>query len=462
MKKEKLGIPVRKNEEYTMTIDDISTSGEGIGKIKGYTLFLKGALPGDEILVKVLKTTKKYGFGKLIKILKPSSSRVEPICPIAGRCGGCQLLHYKYDSQLEYKRNKVKNALERIGGITDVEVKETIGMEEPYYYRNKVQYPVGLDKDKKVQIGFYAIRSHTIVESKTCYIQNKFNDSIIQKIKEYIDESRLSIYSEQAHQGLLRHIVTRIGYYTKEIMVCLVVNGESIPNESLLVEKLRTIPHMKSILLNTNKKKSNVILGEDIKCLWGKETITDDIGDIKYKISLLSFYQVNPIQTKKLYDKVLEYVNPRGNETIWDIYCGIGTIGLYLARHVKQIYGIEIIPQAIEDAKENARINHIKNAEFYVGKAEEILPKKHEKENIKADIIIIDPPRKGCDQALLETLIQIKAKKIIYVSCDPATLARDLKILTNGGYAIVVIQPLDMFAHSVHVETVALMSRTEK
>ncbi|HKL79055.1 MAG TPA: 23S rRNA (uracil(1939)-C(5))-methyltransferase RlmD [Mobilitalea sp.] len=450
---------VKKNDQVVVNIEDIGSDGEGIGKYKGYTLFIKDTVVGDKALVNVMKTGKTYGYARLIKLLEPSSFRVEPRCPIADKCGGCQLMHLDYSKQLEYKENKVRNCLSRIGGFHDFHMEPICGMEEPYYYRNKSQFPVGRNKNGSIDIGFYAGRTHSIVDTKHCYIGARVNVEIIEFLRSFIEQYHIEPYEEETGKGLLRHILTRVGFQTGEIMVCLVVNGRDIPHKTELVEGLREITGMKSICLNINTSKTNVILGDKIIPIWGEPYITDYIGQVKYQISPLSFYQVNPEQTKKLYDIALEYADLHGEETVWDLYCGIGTISLFLAGKVKKVYGVEIIPQAIEDAKKNAEINGITNAEFFIGAAEEVLPKKYKEENIYADVIVVDPPRKGCDQSLLDTILAMAPKRIVYVSCDPATLARDLKILCEKDYELVKVRAVDQFGHSVHVETVVLLSQ---
>jgi 23S rRNA (uracil1939-C5)-methyltransferase len=362
-----------------------------------------------------------------MKLIKASDFRIEPRCPIAARCGGCQLMHMDYQKQLEYKENKVRSCLTRIGGFHEKDyVMEPIsGMEEPYYYRNKSQFPVGRGKDGSIAIGFYAGRTHSIIDTKHCYIGAKANEDILTVVRSYIIKNHIEPYEEETHKGLIRHILTRVGYSTGEIMVCLVVNGTQLPRKEELVQSLLKVQGMKSICLNVNKEKTNVILGEQIIPLYGETYITDRIGAVQYRISPLSFYQVNPVQTMKLYDIALDYADLHGEETVWDLYCGIGTISLFLAQKAKRVYGVEIVPQAIEDAKVNAQINGIENAEFFVGAAEEVLPKKYKEENIHADVIVVDPPRKGCEQSLLDTILSMAPKRVVYVSCDPATLARD-------------------------------------
>lgn len=450
---------VKKNDQVVVTIKDIGADGEGIGKYEGYTLFIKDTVVGDKALVKVMKTGKTYGYARLMELLEPSSYRVKPLCPIADKCGGCQLMHMDYDKQLEYKENKVRSCLTRIGGFSDIPMEPICGMDKPYYYRNKSQFPVGRNKEGKLTIGFYAGRTHSIIDTEHCYIGAEVNVEILKFLRSFLETYKLEPYEEETHKGLLRHILTRVGFQTGEVMVCLVINGHDFPHKEELVTGLTRISGMKSICLNINTSKTNVILGDKVIPLWGEPYITDFIGPIKYRISPLSFYQVNPEQTKKLYDITLEYAGLTGNEVVWDLFCGIGTISLFLAQRAKQVYGVEIIPQAIEDAKKNAELNGITNAEFYVGAAEEVLPGRYKEEKIEADIIVVDPPRKGCDQSLLDTILAMAPKKVVYVSCDPATLARDLKYLCEKDYELVKVRPVDQFGHSVHVETVCLICR---
>lgn len=451
---------INKDDELNIEIVDIGSDGEGIGKYEGFTLFVKNALVGDKVKVKVMKTKKAYGYARLMEILEPSPFRVKPRCELAGKCGGCSLQHLDYEKQLEYKQNKVKNCLERIGGFrNEITMEPIIGMDEPYYFRNKAQFPVGRNKDGKVLIGFFAGGTHSIVDTTQCYIQAEVNGLIMKKIRDFLEEYHISIYDEVENKGLVRHILTRVGFVTGEIMVCLVMNGKELPHKEELIQSLCEIPHMTSISVNLNKEKTNVILSEKVITLWGQPYITDYIGDIKYQISPLSFYQVNPKQTKILYDTVLTYADLHGDEVVWDLFCGIGTISLFLAQQAKQVYGVEIVPQAIKDAITNAEINHITNAEFFVGAAERILPEKLEENAIYADVIVLDPPRKGCEVSLLDTIIQMAPKRVVYVSCDPATLSRDLKYLCENGYQVSKVQVVDQFGHSVHVETVVLLSR---
>ena len=458
---------VNKNDEVIIDIEDMGSDGEGIGKYQGYTIFVKNAIIGDKIKAKLMKTKKSYGYGRLMEVIEPSPYRVTPKCPIAGKCGGCSIQHLDYEKQLEYKQNKVKNCLERIGGFPVEEfckeniMEPIIGMKEPFYYRNKAQFPVGVNKEGKVAIGFYAGRTHSIIDTSHCYIQAPVNDEILQRVRKFIEEYEISVYNEEKQEGLFRHILTRVGFTTGEIMVCLIINGNNLPYKEQFIASLCEISHMTSISININKEKTNVILGDKVKTLWGKSYITDNIGDIKYQISPLSFYQVNPIQTKVLYETALSYADLHGEETVWDLYCGIGTISLFLAQKAKQVYGVEIVPQAIDDAKKNAEINHITNVEFFVGAAEKILPLKYKEDSICADVIVVDPPRKGCEESLLDTIIQMAPKRMVYVSCDPGTLARDLKYLCKKDYEISKIQAVDQFGHSVHVECVVGMQRKD-
>lgn len=450
---------IKKNEIYEMTIEDLGSEGEGIGKVDGFTLFVKDALIGDTIRVKAIKVKKNYGYGRLMEIVKPSPFRTEAKCPSARACGGCQLQHLEYSEQLKFKENKVKNLLERVGGLKDFEMYPIIGMDKPYYYRNKAQFPVGIDKDGHIAIGFYAGRTHAIINTDHCCIQHPLNEQIIACIRQWMEAYNIAPYDEAARTGLIRHILTRIGYKTEEVMVCLVINGTELLEAGPLIERLKAIPGMTSICININTKNTNVILGREARTLWGRDYIEDDIGSIRYQISPLSFFQVNPKQTQVLYRKALEFADIGPEDTVWDMYCGIGTISLFMAQKAKRVYGVEIVPQAIEDAKRNAKQNGIENAIFYTGKAETVVPEVYAKEGIRADVVVVDPPRKGCDVSLLKCIAEMEPKKIVYVSCDPATLARDLKILEASGYKVKKVQCVDMFGHSVHVETVVLLER---
>ncbi len=449
----------RKNDLVTLEIEDCGIDGEGIGKADGFTVFVKDAVIGDTVTAKIIKAKKNYGYGRLMEVLKPSPYRVEPKCEFARQCGGCQLQALSYDQQLVFKTNKVKGHLERIGGFTDIPMEPIIGMDELFHYRNKAQFPVGRNKEGKIVTGFYAGRTHNIIENRDCALGVAENKEVLDRVIAHMEKYGIEPYNEATGKGLVRHVLIRYGYFTKEVMVCLILNGNKLPKEEQLVKSLCEIPGMTSITINVNKKHSNVILGEEIRLLWGQEYITDRIGDISYQISPLSFYQVNPMQTQKLYAKALEYADLHGEETVWDLYCGIGTISLFLAQKAKFVRGVEIVPAAIENAKENAKLNGLENTEFFVGKAEEVLPREYKKNGVYADVIVVDPPRKGCDETLLETMIEMNPERIVYVSCDSATLARDLKYLCERGYELRKVCPVDQFGMTVHVETVVLLSR---
>lgn len=454
---------MEKNEEFNLTIEDMGKDGAGIGRKNDFVWFVKDAVVGDVITAKVMKVQKNYGFARLMKIITPSKYRTEAPCPVAKQCGGCQLQMMDYHAQLRVKENEVRNALIRIGGIPEEELnmKPILGMEEPWRYRNKAQYPIGRDKDGRIIAGFYAARSHRIVECEDCLLGVKDNKKILDLILGFMEDYHIRPYDEAAHKGLVRHVLIRKGFKTGEIMVCLVVNGTSLPHSEELVRQLLLIPGMTSVSLSVNTRTDNVIMGAEIINLYGDGCITDYIGEIRYRISPLSFFQVNPVQTEKLYGTALSYANLKGKETVWDLYCGIGTISLFLAQKAGKVCGVEIIPDAIRDAKENAALNGIGNADFFVGKAEDVLPEKYEKENISADVIVVDPPRKGCDQAVLDTMLKMKPKTVVYVSCNPSTLARDVKILTEGGYRLRKVRCCDMFPMSMHVETVAQLVRAD-
>jgi len=513
----------KKNDYVTVKIEDIGNDGEGIGKVDGFTLFIKDAVIGDIVEAKIMKSKKHYAYARLEKVVKPSPFRVEPKCAYHRQCGGCQVQALSYEKQLEFKQQKIRNNLIRIGGFApgyvDERMEPIVGMDNPYNYRNKAQYPVGQDKEGNPITGFYAGHTHNIISNTNCHLGVPENEQILKLVLSHMKANHISAYDETTGEGLMRHILIRTGFTSGEIMVCFVVNkresnlktkefgngkqkkadvtqlsykteihvnsvnrdNEFIPNQGELLAKLAQIKGMTSVSVSINTEKTNVIMGKEIHTLWGSPTITDTIhvrdmqkegypftGHIlTFKISPLSFYQVNPVQTEKLYSLALEYAGLTGQETVWDLYCGIGTISLFLADKAKQVYGVEIIPQAIEDAKENALRNGITNAEFFVGKAEEVLPEFYEKlskaaagdskntqqaDMLHPDVIVVDPPRKGCDELCLSTMLRMQPEKIVYVSCDSATLARDLKILCDGGYEIKRIRGVDQFAQTVHCE----------
>lgn len=494
-----------KNQEKELAIEDMSVNGEGIGHHNKMTFFVKGAVVGDKIIAGITKVKKNLCYARVVKVIKPSAHRCIEVCPKAKPCGGCQLQALNYDKQLELKANHVRNNLIRVGGfsedLVDNAMESIIGMEEPYYYRNKLQIPVGIDKNGNVVMGFYLSHSHDIVPIDKCYLSHPVIDSVISIIREWIVSEKVSIYKDG--QGVLRHILIRYGFHTKEIMVCLIGNvkldkgnldwgnkavsqdvNKIVKNSNqaffskldILVEKLQEVEGMTSIVLNSNCKNTNVILGDETAVIWGSDTITDYIGDKAFNISAKSFYQVNPIQTKKLYDKVAEYANLTGSENVWDLYCGIGTIGIYLSDKAKSVFGVEVVPQAIEDAIDNARLNNIENADFLVGKVEDIIndikwsnstgvykcgttdSKLGEISVSKPDVIVVDPPRKGCDTNCINAILKLKPERVVYVSCNPSTLARDLQVLCESEYSISKFTPVDMFPQTGHVECVCLLN----
>ncbi|OLS40928.1 23S rRNA (uracil(1939)-C(5))-methyltransferase RlmD [Bacillus sp. MRMR6] len=447
-------IPVTKNDYIDVVFEDLTHDGAAVAKVEGYPLFVPNGLPGEKAKIKVIKANKGYGFGRLMELYEKSPYRVEVPNDEAHKYGGTQLSHINYEGQLKYKEIQVRQVLTRIGKLEDVKVHPILGMDNPWNYRNKAQVPVGV-KDGKLVAGFFKPRSHEIVDTDESVIQLPEVNEAIQTIKEICIELNISAYDEENHKGVLRHIMARYGNQTGELMVVIVTRSLKIPNKEQLVEKIvARLPKVKSIVHNINSIRTNVILGEKTTVLWGNEVIYDYIGDVKFAISALSFYQVNPVQTKVLYDKALEYAGLSGDESVIDAYCGIGTISLFLAQKAKKVFGVEVVKEAIEDAKRNAELNGFTNAEFAVGEAEVVIPKWY-KEGNRADVLIVDPPRKGCDEALLQTIIEMKPKKVVYVSCNPATLARDLRILEDGGYKTVEVQPVDMFPHTTHVECVS-------
>ncbi|MDO4268319.1 MAG: 23S rRNA (uracil(1939)-C(5))-methyltransferase RlmD [Eubacteriales bacterium] len=542
----------KKNDIFTAKIEDMSDTGEGIGKTDGFTWFIKDAVIGDLVEAGAMKVKKTYGYARLIKVLEPSPYRVTPPCPVARQCGGCQIQALEYGEQLAFKERKICSNLRRIGGLetlvlVDEDGKERqqeagnaggsigaraeascaagqtgdgriakrtagipvypiMGMEYPWRYRNKAQFPFGRDKNGRIISGFYAGRTHSIIQSEDCLLGVEENRTILQCIREHMETFQISPYDESSHSGLIRHVLIRKGFRTGELMVCLVINGDAkeLKAADVLVKRLcerfpgdgagagngagigngagagavipepaadqderrrkeagrqaGPAPRMASISCSVNRERTNVIMGRDIVNLYGPGWITDYIGTVQYRISPLSFYQVNPVQTEKLYSTALEYAGLTGDEVVWDLYCGIGTISLFLAQKAKKVYGVEIVPQAIDDARANARLNGITNAEFFVGKAEEVLPEQYEKNRIYADVIVVDPPRKGCDTVCLDTIVKMQPKRVVYVSCDSATLARDVKYLGERGYAVRKVRGCDMFSQGGHVETVCLLS----
>ncbi len=448
-----------KNQLVTVAIEDMGSSGEGVGKVEGYTLFIKDALIGDTVRAKIIKTGRNYGFARLTEVESPSPYRVQPPCAFAGPCGGCQLQALAYPQQLKYKESKVRNNLERIGGQRDIPMEPILGMEDPLRYRNKAQFPIGSDKEGNIITGFYAGRTHRIIPNRECLLGIPQNREILDIVIGHMEKYHILPYNERSGKGLVRHVLTRYGFRTREIMVCLILNGEKVPKGEELADKLWALPGMTSVTVNVNKNRGNVILGDKTVLLRGKKYITDMIRDLQFRISPDSFFQVNPRQTERMYEKALEYAALTGQETVWDLYCGIGTISLFLAKSAKKVYGVEIIPQAIRDARMNAELNHLSNVEFFQGKAEEIFPEKIKKEQMRADVIVVDPPRKGCEKELLDAVLEVMPLKIVYVSCDSATLARDVRYMTDAGYRLEKVCPIDNFAMTCHVEVICLLSK---
>ncbi|MGL5245135.1 MAG: 23S rRNA (uracil(1939)-C(5))-methyltransferase RlmD [Sarcina sp.] len=449
---------VEKNKEYILNIVSQGYEGEGIAKIDDtYPVFIEGALKGETVKVKIIKVKKSFAYGKLIDVIEPSNERCEAKCAIYKRCGGCKVQHMSYNEQLAFKWERVKDCIERIGKLDSNLVKFPLGMEEPWRYRNKVQLPIGLINGE-LKIGFFAPRSHEIIDMETCLIQDEVADKVVKLTRQWIKKNNIKPYNvdgEYDEKGILRHIMIRRGFTTNEVMVVIVTNGENLPHKDEFVDLMvNNILGIKSIVQNVNSKKTNVILGEKCITLWGENTISDYIGQFKFNISPLSFFQVNPTQTEVLYSKALEYAELTGEEEVFDAYCGTGTITLFLSQKAKKVYGVEIIPQAIDNAKINAVENNVNNVEFFVGESEVIIPDLINN-GVKADVVMIDPPRKGCDRKLLDAITNINAKKIVYVSCDPSTLARDLAILEENGYRTVEVQPVDMFPNTSHIENVA-------
>ncbi|EOU1921269.1 23S rRNA (uracil(1939)-C(5))-methyltransferase RlmD [Clostridium perfringens] len=451
---------VEKNKEYIFDIISQGYEGEGIAKIDNkYPIFIEGALKGEKVKVRIVKVNKNFAYGKLMEVLEASEERVNPPCAIYKRCGGCKLQHASYKAQLDFKWDRVKDCVSKIGKLDPSIVKYPLGMENPWRYRNKVQLPIGLINGE-VKIGFFAPRSHDIIDMESCLIQDEIGDKVVKLTREWIEKFNIRPYNvdgEYDEKGIVRHIMIRRGFTTNEVMIVLVTNGEKLPHKEEFVDLMvKNIPGIKSVIQNINSKKTNVILGLESKTLWGEDTISDYIGDFRFNISPLSFFQVNPIQTEVLYGKALEYANLTGNEEVFDAYCGTGTITLFLSQKAKKVYGVEIIPQAIDNAWINAKENKVENVEFFVGESEVVIPDLINK-GVKADVVVVDPPRKGCDKKLLDAITNIDAKKIVYVSCDPSTLGRDLQVLEENGYKTLEVQPVDMFPNTAHIENVALL-----
>mgnify|MGYP001466621041 CR=1 FL=1 len=446
--------PVHHYQKLRLHITGQSHSGDGVGKVDGFTVFVPGGVQGETLLVEVTKVKSTYAHARIVKILEESPNRVTPPCPIFDRCGGCQLQHLSYEAQLNLKTTLVRDNLERIGKLKDVTVHPTLGMDVPWRYRNKAQVPFG-EREGGLVAGFYELGTHDIIDMEACLIQHEESDEVVRKVKDLARELGIPPYREEEHQGVLRHVVTRVGANTDQLMIVLVTNGPHLPNKKELVKQLNEhFPRLKSVVQNINSERTNVIMGKESRTLWGEDTITDTIGDIVFVISPRSFYQVNPKQTEMLYEEALRAADLTGSETVIDAYCGIGTISLFLAQHAHHVLGVEIVDEAIADAKRNARLNGMDNVTFAVGKAEDIMPWWYA-QGVRPDVIVVDPPRKGCDERLLDTIVKMQPDRVVYVSCNPSTLARDLRYLADRGFAVKEVQPVDMFPQTSHVECVS-------
>lgn len=459
MTKRKSQLPVKLGEKVKLLIESLAHGGEGVGRYQEFTIFVPDTAPGDQVEVKITELKKNYGRGKVMYLISPGAERIQPICSNFYKCGGCQWQHLPYEAQLREKTKIVKDNITRLAKLDSSLVRDTLGAKNPFYYRNKVQFPVGQAGGKMV-VGFYAPGTHQIVPAEQCYIQHNLGDQVAFQAKEILEKYRIEVYNEETHRGFLRHLMVRVGAKTGELMLVLVTNGENFSNREKIVLELREKigEQLVSICQNINSRRTNVILGPETKVLWGKETITDYIGNLAFHISPRSFYQVNPEQTEVLYNKALEYANLTGEETVIDAYCGIGTISLFLAQKAKKVYGIEVIEDAIEDARHNAALNNLTNTEFIVGESEKVMPQLAE-EGIRPEVIVVDPPRKGCEKAVLEAMAQMGPERIVYVSCNPSSLARDLAYLEELGYKAVEIQPVDMFPQTAHVECVVRIEK---
>ena len=451
-------IPVKKNEEYVVEILDNGFGGEGIAKIEGFTIFIPNAIKGEKCEILIVKVLTSHAYGKILKIIQASPERVEVDCSTYKRCGGCDLRHMTYENTLELKKNAVQSLVNK-SLKQKVEAQKTIGMENPFYYRNKAQYPLGLDKDENPAFGIFAQRTHTIIPIDKCFIQTEISQEIAKTILEFIKENNISVYNEENQTGLFRHIVVKVGKYTNEVMCILVINGKNFPKEEKLVELLcNKHKNIRTIVKNINDKNTNVILGRENINLYGDGYIEDKLGDYTFKISPLSFYQINPVQAERLYNIAIESANLNKEDILFDLYCGIGTIGIFASKYVKKVYGIEIVEQAIKDAKENAKMNDIQNIDFIVGDVEQAFDELINKKNIIPTAIIVDPPRKGLDDRTIENIIKVRPKRLVYISCNPATMVRDLAKLEDT-YTITKIQPVDMFPYTKHVECVAVLAQ---
>ena len=453
-------VPVKAGAEYIVNISSLGSSGEGVGRVSDFTVFVNGALPGEEVKAKITEVKKTYAIGKLMEVVKASPDRIKPACPIYAECGGCQLQHISYEGQMQVKRQQVKDAMERIGHQKDLTVLPVLGAENPWHYRNKVAFPVGKEKGKTI-IGCFAQGTHKIIDASNCLIQDELNNDAINAVKEIIDKLGIPAYNEDTHTGVMRHVVARTGM-KGQLMVVLVTATQELKRKKEIIKMLRSrLPQMVSLQQNIQTYRNNVILGRETKLLWGRPTIKAKLGKFAFNVSARSFFQVNTRQAEVLYDTALEYAQLTGKETVIDAYCGTGTISLYLAQKARKVYGVEIVSPAIKDAEKNARENNVRNAEFIVGDCTKVMPRLY-KQGVRPDVVVVDPPRAGCTEAVLQTFASMQPKRIVYVSCNPATLARDIEIMAKLGYKAKKVQPVDMFSHSSHVESVALINRIDK
>lgn len=447
---------VEKNKEYEVEIIDNGFEGEGVAKIDNFTIFIPNTIKGEIVKILIVKVLTSHAFGKVVEIIKTAEDRIKTDCDTYQRCGGCNLRHIRYEKTLEMKQNAVQSLVNKTLK-EKIKVQETLGMEKPYHYRNKAQYPVGMDRNGKPQIGIFANRTHEIIPMKKCKIQHPKIEEIAKFIFEFWTKNNISIYNEKTQKGLLRHIVIKMGFKTNEIMCILVLHGKQFPKEKELVQEItEKFPEVKTIVINKNNKNTNVILGNQNSNLYGNGMIQDKLGEFTFNISPLSFYQTNPVQTEKLYELGVEGTEISKEDTVFDLYCGIGTISLFMAKKAKKVYGIEIVTEAIEMAKENAKINYMDNTEFIAGDVEAILADLIENKNIIPDVVMVDPPRKGLDDKTIQNLVKIRPKKITYISCNPATLVRDLAKLEDL-YEVKFIKPVDMFPFTSHVECCSVL-----
>lgn len=449
---------ILKNSIHRLDITHLNDDAQGIGVLEGMPVIVESALPGERVEIKAIKIAKTYVVGKLHTILRPSPDRMTPFCPVFGRCGGCSVQHLAYPAQLALKTGRVRELAAQLQATKPIVVHDTLGMAQPRHFRHKAQYPV-MPSNHGVALGFYAKHSHRLIEHRACGVQTDALNQAKDIVKEFLETQRISMYNEIRHEGLVRHLVMRAGRRTGEVMMTFVINGEELPHQRELIQAVtRAMPNVTGILMNVNRERTNIILGSRTELIYGVPQIRDQIGELTFAISPLAFYQVNPAQTEILYAKALEYAALTGEETVFDLYSGIGSLSLFLSRHARQVYGVEIVEDAVRDAIDNARLNGCKNVEFFSGAAETVIPDVVE-QGLRADVVVVDPPRKGCEPAVLDTIVRMSPQRVVYVSCHPTSLFRDLRVLAERGYAVVEIQPVDMFPHTPHIECVASLVR---